>query len=263
VPFTISHVAAVLPFSRPLNRWRALSAVVIGSMVPDFAFLLPWEVSRVQSHSIAGLFGFCLPVGLVSYWVFEYVVKPAAWEVLPDEAHRRSRELARPDPIGSPLQWLIAAAGILVGAVTHLAWDAFTHPGTRGERMFPALGNPVDFVGSTVPAFEIIQQSSSVLGLALVIYLLWKDMRGTPSGTPDLSRALDCGSRRRWMLGYVIAALLFCAISVKLTWMTERYGKSWSFIYSAFGVGALRGLLFSLLTVSTLLRARLAAMSRQ
>lgn len=263
MPFTISHVAAVLPFSRPLNRWRTLSAVVIGSMVPDFAFLLPWDISRVQSHSIAGLFGFCLPMGLLSYWVFEYVVKPAAWEVLPEQAHRRSRDLARPDPIGSPRQWLIAAAGILAGAVTHLVWDAFTHPGSRGERMFPALRNPVDFVGSTVPAFEIAQQLSSILGLALVIWLLWRDMRGPPDGTPQQPRALDADSRHRWMLGYAGAALLFCAISVKLTWMTERYGKSWSFIYSAFGIGALRGLLFSLLSVSALLRARLSAKARR
>lgn len=232
-------------------------------MVPDFAFLMPWDVSRVQSHSIAGLFGFCLPVGLLSYWVFEYVVKPAAWEVLPDDAHERSRDLARPDPIGSPLQWLLAAAGILAGAVTHLVWDAFTHPGTRGERLFPALRNPVDFVGSSVPAFEIVQQLSSFLGLALVIFLLWRDLRRSSAGTSDLPRVLDSGSRHRWMQGYVAAAILFCAISVKLTWMTEPYGKSWSFTYSAIGVGALRGLLFSLLTVSALLRARLAVIRRR
>lgn len=77
MPFTISHTAAVLPFARHLNRWRALSAVVIGSMVPDFTLLVPWSSQRVDSHSIVGLFTFCLPIGLACYWLFEYVVKPA------------------------------------------------------------------------------------------------------------------------------------------------------------------------------------------
>jgi len=262
MPFTISHAAVVLPFARLLNRLRMLSAMVIGAMVPDFAFLLPWQVARVQSHSIVGLFAFCLPVGLASYWLFEYVVKPAAWEVLPDAAHWRSRELARPDPILRPAQWLIAAVGILAGAVTHLVWDAFTHPGARGARLFPALEDPLDIAGRPMPAFQIAQHASSVLGLALVIYLLWRDMRpaaGVPAaGVPvHPQRALDQRARRRWMLAYVVAALLFCAVSVRLAWNMDWYGNSWSFMLFAFAVGGLRGLLFSLLAISALIRARL------
>ena len=257
MPFTISHAAAVLPFARPLNRWRALSATVIGSMVPDFAFLMPWSVQRVQSHSIVGLFTFCVPVGLLSYWVFEYVVKPAAWEVLPDTAYWRSRELARPDPFLRASQWLIATIGILVGAVSHLTWDAFTHPGARGARLFPALEDPVDIAGRPVAALQIAQHLSSVLGLALVIWLLWREMRPQGHVQVGLQRALNRSARRGWMLLYVLAAIVFCAVSVKLTWMTERYGKSLGFIVTAFGVGGLRGLLFSLLAVSALLRARL------
>ncbi|MBS0613878.1 MAG: DUF4184 family protein [Proteobacteria bacterium] len=263
MPFTISHAAVVLPFARILNRWRMLSAVVIGAMVPDFAFLLPWQVARVQSHSIVGLFAFCLPIGLASYWLFEYVVKPAAWEVLPDAAYWRSRELARPDPILRPVQWLIAAVGILAGAVTHLAWDAFTHPGTRGARLFPALEDPLDIAGRPMPAFQIAQHASSVLGLALVIYLLWRDMRPAAGAPVHPARALDQHARRRWMLVYVVAALLFCAVSVKLTWLRDRYGRSPSFILSALAVGGLRGLLFSLLAVSALIRVRLLSMHRR
>ncbi len=70
MPFTISHAAAVLPFSRPLARWRLLSAAVIGAMVPDFRIFFP-GMPRVETHSIVALLTFCLPVGLITYWVFQ------------------------------------------------------------------------------------------------------------------------------------------------------------------------------------------------
>jgi hypothetical protein len=62
MPFTVSHVAAVLPVYRPLTRWRVFTAAVIGSMVPDFGMLLPGGLERWQTHSLPGLLNFCLPV---------------------------------------------------------------------------------------------------------------------------------------------------------------------------------------------------------
>lgn len=41
MPFTISHAAAVLPFARFFKRERVFSALVIGSMVPDFGYFQP------------------------------------------------------------------------------------------------------------------------------------------------------------------------------------------------------------------------------
>ncbi|WP_328421551.1 DUF4184 family protein [Micromonospora sp. NBC_00389] len=39
MPFTGGHVAAVLPLAR--SAWRAPSALVLGSMVPDLPYYLP------------------------------------------------------------------------------------------------------------------------------------------------------------------------------------------------------------------------------
>ena len=41
MPYTMSHAAVVLPFSRLLARWQLLSAAVIGAMVPDFGLFFP------------------------------------------------------------------------------------------------------------------------------------------------------------------------------------------------------------------------------
>src|ERR1700761_6470084 len=96
MPFTISHAAVVPPFSRFLARWSLLSAVVIGTMVPDFAIFLPWRMYRLEPHSGMALFTFCLPVGLCCYWLFQYLIKLPVIEVLPDGAHARWAPYAAP-----------------------------------------------------------------------------------------------------------------------------------------------------------------------
>src|SRR5258707_2092213 len=87
MPFTISHAAVVLPFSRLLARWRLLSAVIVGAMVPDFGLFFPWRMHRVESHSAGALFAFCLPVGMATYWLFLYLIKAPGLGVLPDSAY--------------------------------------------------------------------------------------------------------------------------------------------------------------------------------
>jgi hypothetical protein len=58
---------------------------------------------------------------------------------------------------------------------------------------------------------------------------------------------------------YVGVALIFCAVSYVLADAHDRYPKSLTWIIEAVAIGGLRGLIFSLLAVSLLLKARLRA----
>ena len=93
------------------------------------------DATRFETHSAVALVTFCLPVGVIVYWLFQGLVKTPVIEVLPEGAYARWRPYASPARIGSARQWLLAACGVLAGAVTHLVWDAFTHEGARGVRM--------------------------------------------------------------------------------------------------------------------------------
>jgi hypothetical protein len=75
LPFTFAHSAAAVPLRHVLGRFGVLSALVIGSIAPDLAFVLPIGVARLDSHSLAGLFWFCLPAGLLTYLLFHRVLK--------------------------------------------------------------------------------------------------------------------------------------------------------------------------------------------
>ena len=55
MPLTIAHPAAVIPLQRWLGTWAIPSALVIGSVAPDLAYVLPIGISRAADHSLAAL----------------------------------------------------------------------------------------------------------------------------------------------------------------------------------------------------------------
>ena len=186
MPFTISHAAVVLPFARLLVRWRLLSAFVIGAMVPDFGLFFPWRMHRFETHSALALLTFCLPVGLATYWAFQYLIKAPMLEVLPEGAYARWRPFASPADFASIRQWVLAGCGVLTGAVTHLVWDAFTHENARGVRMIPWLEEPIVEIGNHhMAGIHLMQDGSSLFGLVVVLGLVLYGLRaGSESPVP-------------------------------------------------------------------------------
>ena len=180
MPYTLSHVAVVAPVARLLARLRVLSAVVIGSMVPDFGYLMPNHPPRFETHSAIALVTFCLPVGMLTYWLFQRLLKTPLVSVLPDQPYMRWLPYSKPAAWSSPRQWLLAAGGALAGAVTHLAWDGFTHEGARGVRMVPELSDTMlELHGHVLTGTRVFQDLSSLLGLVTVGSMICYALRGS------------------------------------------------------------------------------------
>jgi hypothetical protein len=259
MPFTISHAAAVLPFSRFLKASPLLSAAVVGSMVPDFGILMPWHPARAETHGLVPLVTFILPVGLSSLWIFQYVIKQPTIAVLPDRLYRIACQYLQPAPIGKLRSWLVAAFGILAGAVTHLAWDAFTHEGARGMRMIPALDELVLVAGAHhVAGQRLLQDVSSLIGFAVIAWWLLRVARSNP-GADCAPRQLGGTERGLWLTLYAVVAVVVTIVAVILMRDAEpvRYGLGNATNDAA--VAGLRGVGASLLLVSGVLRLRLRA----
>jgi len=262
MPFTISHAAVVLPLRRWLERWHLLSATVIGSMVPDFGLFWPGRLPRFETHSAAALFSFSLPVGLATYWVFELLVKTPLLELLPDGAYARSRPVAAPARITDLRQWCVAAAGIFVGAVSHLVLDGFTHTNGRGVRLLPVLDDPVvDIHGHWMSGYVAMQNAISLVGLVIVVILVWRELVSPMGSESRPVRALGAEERYRWALVYVLAAgsLTLLAIFPRL---------SANHLHSALMIGNLavawmRGWALALLLCAACLQLRLRAVRRR
>jgi hypothetical protein len=255
MPFTISHAAAVLPWARPLARWRLLSAAVIGSMAPDFGFFSPWRPARFETHSLDALITFCLPAGLAAYWLFQSLIRTPILELLPPGAYARWQQSAAPADHRSLKQWVFASLGILAGAVTHLVWDAFTHEGARGVRMIPGLDDSVDIGGHHIGGSRLLQDGSSLVGLVVVFAVLAYSLR--PGSAADRARArlLASSERHLWILAYLtVAAGLAILLFAFRHWPpVTMHGRS----LSSVAIALLRGIAAALVITSAALGARL------
>src|SRR5688572_18916125 len=96
---------------------------MIGSMAPDFGYFFDHNFSRMLTHSFSGLFFFALPAGMTVWLFYVAMLEKATITLLSDRWHTR---FAHTDALTAPLM-VRAAAAILLGAVTHLVWDGFTH----------------------------------------------------------------------------------------------------------------------------------------
>jgi hypothetical protein len=164
MPFTVSHAAAVLPLHRLGKHSLPLTALMIGSMAPDFGYFFSHEASRLLTHSFSGLFLFSLPAGLAVWLFYVAILEKATITLLSDRWHTR---FAHTDAITAPLI-ARAALAIVLGAVTHLLWDAFTHRGTFATEALPFL------LGATpgvhwLPIYHLLHGLSSLVGLVILV----------------------------------------------------------------------------------------------
>ncbi|HTU68159.1 MAG TPA: DUF4184 family protein [Steroidobacteraceae bacterium] len=171
MPFTVSHAAAVLPLQRLTRSRIPLAAMMIGSMAPDFGYFLPMGVGRDDTHDFDGLFLFCLPVGLAVWLLFVRVLERPTIELLPQRWRER---IPRSDDV-SLKALVLAGIGILIGALTHLAWDAFTHANTSVSDLFPFIyAKMFEFRGRNIRLFHVLQYASSVGGLLALAWWGWR-----------------------------------------------------------------------------------------
>jgi len=171
VPFTISHAAAVLPLQRITRSRIPLAAMMIGSMAPDFAFFVPTTlVTRDFTHDFAGLIQFCWPVGLLLWLLFVKVLERPTIEILPSPWRER---VPRSLPV-TPRAILLASIGIIVGGMTHIALDGFTHGGTPVGQLLPVLNAVAfEFHGRVIHVFGAMQVATSIVGLLALAYWFW------------------------------------------------------------------------------------------
>jgi hypothetical protein len=189
VPFTYaSHQAPVLAIKL---RWPAAvdgTAMVMGSMAPDWAYALHGTGLAFDAHGGWGLVLFCVPAAVVAATILRRVA-PVLFTYLPSPPALPLRQLR---VLGGRRPRLpVSLASGLVGALTHVAWDVFTHDGDWGPRHIAWLrSTAVEVAGHSLSWAKVLQYASHVGGALVSVYLL--------------SRILRSGSLLRW---YGVAAV--------------------------------------------------------
>ncbi|MEU8696856.1 DUF4184 family protein [Streptomyces sp. NPDC048680] len=217
MPFTLSHAAAVLPGLQRDGTGRGplvASALVAGSFAPDITYYadtaIPGAMEFGQvTHAVWGVFtvDVLITAATVALWL---LLREPLVALLPRNRQGRVYALARGArraPGRGPRDvrdgaWFVASA--VIGAGTHVVWDAFTHHGRWGVRLVPVLGRDV----GGYPVFQLVQYGTSALALTVLTWFTVSALRRTgeqpaPASVPALGR------RARW---YAVGGIGLCVL---------------------------------------------------
>ncbi|MFF9061467.1 DUF4184 family protein [Streptomyces sp. NPDC101213] len=227
MPFTLSHAAAVLPAVRAdgTGRGRLVPAVLVaGSFAPDMTYYAAGVLSGAMefgdvTHSFPGVLtvDVLLAWALVGSWL---LVREPLVALLPRARQGRVAVLTR---CGAPrarvrpptVVWWYASA--VLGALTHVVWDAFTHLDRWGMRVFPVLGETV--AGS--PLYWYLQYGGSAVAAVVIAGFVLRALRRTPAGEPLGVPVLS--ARDRWWAAAVIGGCVLTAAAHRaLGWWDGR-----------------------------------------
>ncbi|WP_187264740.1 DUF4184 family protein [Pontibacter beigongshangensis] len=215
MPFTFSHPAIIFPIYRVFRKWTSLTGLVIGSMAPDFEKFLFMKHSNAFSHSITGVFLFCLPVSLGLSFLFHLFVRDALIDNLPDFLRNRLypyRKLNWPSHFRK--HYLLVVTSALVGSLSHLFWDGFTHSdGFLMNFSSPFLSRSYTVAGLSASPFLVLQLINSLAGMLVVLWaMLQLPLQKVPERTGSLANY--------WLL--VVAVTLGLVVLRVLVYTPDR-----------------------------------------
>lgn len=213
MPITFSHPVAILPLRKsPL----IFSALVIGSMAPDFNYFVQNSAQGHFGHTLMGLFLFCLPLSLLFYALYHLIFKRSLYELLPSIDKELLKDFLTHEKISISFLGILSLS-IFIGAMTHVFWDGFTHSyGWAASRW--------EFLQSTVVAtqwgelklYKVLQYSGHLLGvpIMMVAYHLWSKKEAEKRGL-----LIDQKERLEHILhlaGIELIVLFLVALSIPL-----------------------------------------------
>lgn len=217
MPFTPSHAVVALPFVRtPLLP----AAIAIGAMTPDLPLFIRFTPVTYQATHTNIALSAVLALGLLVLWYA--LLRPAVRELSPAWLARRLppewdatgagawRAVRAPRPGAQATAWrsgavfvALVAISLVLGVLSHIAWDAFTHEGRWGVRLFPALAEQ----WGPLVGYKWLQHGSSVLALViLAVYAFWWLRRRTRQASLD--RVLPEWVRVAWWVSLPVALVV-------------------------------------------------------
>jgi hypothetical protein len=176
VPITfLAHQAPVLPL---LRRWGFRLdgvALCIGTMSPDFAYVVSRTPLTFWAHTLVAILWFCIPVTLLVSWLTVRVLAPVVPDHLPTLGPFRLRDYR--GVATHRFRPLAATLGAAFGAWTHVALDAMTHSYVWVAVNLPPMVRPIGPwrpFGAGVSVYRVSVWAAHVGLSAASVFMLYR-----------------------------------------------------------------------------------------
>lgn len=172
MPLTFAHPAAILPFSRK-SKYINFSALVFGSMAPDFEYFLRGQPMGDIGHTFTGLVLFNLPLVTIVYVIYHIFVHQILFNHLPTIL--QDTYVKRVDST-IILKVVVFCYSALFGMLTHVVWDSFTHINGYMVLKFPALfTHSYNIYNFAIPLYKFLQHGSTLFGITMIlVYMCYR-----------------------------------------------------------------------------------------
>ena len=162
MPLTLpTHPLAVVPLKLWRPRWFDGVALTLSSIAPDVPFALDGYPVPIRGHAVTAPLWWAVPFVLVTAPLVRWAA-PTVAAHLPAGAPLALRDYGVLGTVRH--RWWVTATSAVLGAASHLGWDAFTHAGIDGGRIaVPAL-RAVAPTGD--PWWFLLSHASDTLGFA-------------------------------------------------------------------------------------------------
>ncbi len=172
MPFTFSHPAIVFPVRWIFGNRVSLTALVAGSVAPDFEKFLKMDAGNTFSHTWHGIFWFNVPFAILLGMVFHGIVRDPLIENLPEIFRKR----LYPYKGVKWFQYLrnhvwIVIYSAIIGAGSHVVWDDLTHFKGKVARLIPVL---TDYKKTDSSIFLSLDNISTIAGALFLLGVVMK-----------------------------------------------------------------------------------------
>lgn len=184
-----------------------MTGLIIGSLAPDFEKFIRMSAYDSFSHTWRSIFYFNLPLSLVLAFLFHIIVRDVMIDHLPEYFKKRLIKFRNFDWVSHfRNHYVVIILSIIVGTVSHIAWDAFTHIDGRVVRWLPFFKAYLSVGEFRIKVFAFLQLFTSVVGLLVVLYAYYQ----LPV-LPVTRAKVGAGKKLRYWIAFTLVA---CAIAI-------------------------------------------------
>lgn len=170
MPFTLTHPALVV-FNK--NKNFNLLALILGSMAPDFIYFILFNPSSNLGHTLNGFVFINLPLCFLLSYILTKIIKYPFISNLPFGLSKYYTYLLDDKNKSINLKsFIVFIYSCLIGMLTHVFWDAFTHKTGFFVTNIKFLTKSFNMLSYKLPIYKVLQHGSTIIGFFIILAFL-------------------------------------------------------------------------------------------